>query len=185
VPARLSSRRYLALVHRGVLEPDDRVELLEGVIVAMPPHNVAHAAGVRRVSSVLYRAVGEKAVVQVQLALRAGRYSVPEPDVAVLPGTLSDYDHQHPAGALVVVEVADSSLPQDRITKAAIYAAAGIPEYWIVNVRDQRVEWFRDPRPSSRRYATVGVAGRGRRVVVAALPGVAVEVDALLPARRR
>jgi Uma2 family endonuclease len=121
--ARLTSERYLRLVEEGVLGPDDRVELLEGVVVAMPPRGPRHAAGVSRVNTALVRAVGERAVVRPQLTFPVGRHSVPEPDLVVARGRLADYDRAHPTTALLVVEVADTSLPQDRLTKAGIYAA--------------------------------------------------------------
>jgi len=69
---------------------------------------------------------------------------VPKPDTAVVGGRIADYDRAHPTTALLVVEVADSSLKQDRPTKRTIYAAAGIPEYWIVNLPDDCVEIRRD-----------------------------------------
>ena len=180
-PLRWTTEQYLRLVDEGVLGPDDRVELLEGVIVAMAPQNEPHAAGVRRVGHALYRAVGDRAVVQIQLALVSGSHSVPEPDAAVLPGTIADYDRAHPRAALLVVEVADSSLKQDRLTKRAIYAAAGIPEYWIVSLPDDLVEVRREPEPDARRYARIMIARRGERIELAALPGVSVAVDDLLP----
>ena len=181
MPARWTAEQYLRLVDQGVLGPDDRVELLEGVIVAMAPQNEPHAAGVRRVARALFQAVGDRAVVQVQLSLISGRRSVPEPDAAVLPGTIADYDRTHPRTALLVVEVADTSLKQDRLTKRAIYAAAGIPEYWIVNVRDDCVEVRRGPEPGSRRYTSTAIARRGEGIELVALPGVAIVVDDLLP----
>jgi len=182
-PLRITAERYLRFVDEGVLKPNDRVELLEGVIVTMSPHDPPHAAGVRRVECALHDAVGRRAVVQVQLSLVAGCYSVPEPDVAVVPGALADHDDRHPDTALLVVEVADFSLAQDRITKAALYAAAGFPEYWIVNVRDGRVEVYRDPLRGENRYGSLAIAGRGERIALAALAGVTVAVDDLLPAR--
>ena len=140
---RYTKERYFRLVVEGVLQPDDRVELLEGVVVAMAPQNPRHAVAGDLVADAVRRAVGERGAVRVQRSFVAGRYSVPEPAVAVVPGRLRDYGRSRPTAALLVVEVADSSLAQDRITKAAIYAAAGIPEYWIVNLRNDHVEVFR------------------------------------------
>ena len=128
---RYTVERYLGLLHDGVLSPSDRVELLEGVIVAEPPSDPPHAAGVSLAASALTAAVGQRAAVRVQQPLLVGRLSLPEPDVAVVPGHLRDYSTHHPTSAILVIEVADSSLVQDRLTKAAIYAAGGIPEYWI------------------------------------------------------
>ena len=181
VEPRYTAERYLQLVQAGVLGPNDRVELLEGVIVSMAPHNPPHAAAIRRVDAALREAIGKRAVVSAQLPLSVGGYSVPKPDVAVLPGQPSDYDHAHPTSALLVVEVADTSLVQDRLTKAAIYPAAGIPEYWLVNLRDACVEVFRAPETAARRYATTIAVPRGARLEIAALSGASVAVNDLLP----
>ena len=177
----LTAERYFALVDEGVLGPDDRVELLEGVIVAMAPHEMRHSAGVRRATRALIRAAGDRAAIQVQISLHAGAKSVPEPDVAVLPGTEADYDHRRPTTALLVLEVADSSLPQDRLTKSRIYAGAGIPEYWIVNVRDDCLEVHRGPDRVRRSYDERVVLQRGATIEMVALPGAVVSVEELLP----
>jgi Uma2 family endonuclease len=181
LPARCSVDEFFGLVDRGLLHPDDRVELLEGVVVAMVAENPWHATGVRLVASALQRAVGEKAFVDQQHCLVLGTLSVPQPDVAVLPGRLLDYATRHPRSALLVVEVADSTLVQDRLTKAGIYAAAGIPEYWIVSRRDDLVIVSAQPEPAERRYAGARLFPRGESITLAALPDVSVAVDDLLP----
>jgi Uma2 family endonuclease len=184
-PARWTTKRYLRLVDEGVLGPDDKVELLEGVIVAMAPSNAPHASGVTRLTHALVRAVGDRAVVRVQLGFVAGIYSMPEPDAAVLPGTLSDYDDEHPRNALLVAEVSDTALKQDRLTKGAIYAACGVPEYWILNLRDDCVEVRRRPEPEDRRYSSLAIAHRGQHIEPLELPGVSIAVSDLLPAPAR
>ena len=181
VPARWTAEQYLRLVDEGLLGPDDRVELLEGVIVSMAPQNVPHAAGVTRATHILTLALAERAVVRPQLSLIAGKYSVPEPDIAVIAGGLDVCDKAHPRDALLVVEVADSSLKQDRLTKAPMYAAANLREYWIVNLRDGCVEVRRDPEPKARRYRSVSIRRRGESIEPLALPGVHIAVDDLLP----
>ncbi len=163
-PARWTVEQYLRLVDEGVLGSDDKVELLEGVIVTMAPANLPHDAGVVRVTHALIRAVGDRAVVRVQLSLRTGAYSLPEPDAAVVSGRIEDYDHERPR---------------------AIYAAGGIPEYWIVNLRDDCVEVRRDPEPAARRYTSIAIARRGERIELVGLPGVSVAVDDLLPSPPR
>ena len=179
---RYTVERYLGLLDEGVLSPDDRVELLQGVIVAEPPSDPPHATGVNLAASVLTGAVGARAAVRVQVPLVVGRLSLPEPDVAVVPGHLRDYSTRHPTSALLVIEVADSSLVQDRLTKAAIYAAGGIPDYWIVNLRTRTVEVFRAPDPEAARYRQTTTAAAGTRLELVALPSVTVLVDDLLPA---
>ncbi len=118
----------------------------------------------------------------MQTPLRAGDRSVPEPEVAVVAGGPYDYSKAHPASALLVVEVADSSLPQDRLTKSRIYAAAGIPEYWIVNLRERCVEVLTKPDHARRIYAESRRVGRGEVLALAAMPEVSVGVAGMLPA---
>jgi Uma2 family endonuclease len=182
-PPRFTVERYFGLVDEGVLEPEDRVELLEGVVVAMSPRNARHDAAVTRADDALRAAVGTRAVVHVQCALVLGQFSAPELDLAVVPGPLSAYDTAHPTTALLIVEVADTSLQQDRITKAAIYAAAGIPEYWIVNLHEDRVEVHRAPDRAAGVYRERGLARSGEQLELVALSGAVVAVDTLLPGR--
>ena len=180
---RYTAESYFGLVDAGVLRPDDRVELLEGVIVAMSPQTVRHASAIRRVYRALREAIGPRAVISVQLPFLTGAHSVPEPDLAVVPGRESDYDNVHPTTAHLIVEAADSSLLQDRLTKAAIYAAGGAPEYWILNLRDDVVEVFRRPDPATRRYLENTTVRRGERLALVAFPDANVAVDDLLPGR--
>jgi Uma2 family endonuclease len=178
---RYTSASYFALVEQGVLRADDRVELLEGVIVAMSPQNPRHASATTRVAAALRDALDKRAVIRVQLPLVVGTYSVPEPDVAVVSGQAADYDDAHPTTALLVVEVADSSVAEDRLTKAAIYAAANIPEFWIVNLRDDCVEVFRTPDAPARRYVETSVVHRGVHLEMVASEAAAIAVADLLP----
>jgi Uma2 family endonuclease len=182
-PPRFTVERYFALLDEGALGEDDRVELLEGVVVAMSPRNARHDAAVTRAHAALRAALGPGPVIRVQCTVVLGPHSAPEPDVAVVPGEIAQYDHAHPTTALLIVEVADSSLPQDRITKAGTYASAGIPEYWIVNLRDDRVEVLRAPGAAAAAYRERRVAHRGERLVPVAFPGVTLSVDDLLPGR--
>jgi len=179
---RLTSDEFFGLVAKGVLQPDDRVELLEGVVVAMSPQNPPHAAALRRADTALRRALGPDTVISVQSPIALGPHSVPEPDVAVLPGRESDYDRVHPTTALLVIEVADSSLVQDRVTKTRIYAAAAVPETWIINLRDDCVEVFRTPDPSTRTYRITRIAKRGERLDLVGFADARIAVDELLPA---
>lgn len=182
---RWTVERYVALVSDGTIAPDDRVELLEGVVVAMAPQSPLHAGSTHQIAKMLRRVVGERAEVREDKPLVLGPVSMPEPDVAVVPGDApSNYMTDHPRTALLVVEVADSSLPQDRITKARLYAAAGIPEYWIANLRDRCLEIFRVPNPAARCYESTTVACEGERVTLVALPGIEIAVGDLLPPTR-
>ena len=176
---RITAERYFAFAESGVLEPEDRVELLEGVVVAATPPNPPHDVATSIVGDALRMAIGDRAAVRVQCSLALGLVSVPQPDIAVVAGRHLDYVREHPCTALLVVEVADSSLPQDRLSKSRIYAAAAIPEYWIVNLRTMEIEVRRDPDPPARCYRSIATMRTGR-LELAALPGVAVDVAQLL-----
>ena len=146
----LKRREYDHLVEFGCFK-DEKIELLNGMLVAMSPAGAGHAHAVTRLVALLVRGVGDRAIVRPQVPLGVTDDSEPEPDVALVPN--QDYSHEHPARALLVVEVADSSLRQDRTVKAMLYARAAVPEYWIVNLADRTVEVHRDPR--GERYASV------------------------------
>lgn len=172
---------YFGLVHSGALDSDDRVELLDGLIVAMPPQDPEHASAVGRIEDALRSAVAGAVVIRVQSPVVLGPHSVPEPDLAVVAGHRADYDHHHPTTALLIIEVAGSSLPQDRLTKSRIYAAAKIPEYWIVNLRDACVEVLRTPVAETRSYADRTVLGRDAILPLSFVPDSSVAVSDLLP----
>jgi Uma2 family endonuclease len=182
-PTRLDAEQYFALVDRGELRPDDRVELLEGVVVSMAAQGSPHANAIARINGLLVPLVGGRGVVRVQCSFRAGRYNVPEPDFAVVPGPLERWEHEHPSEALLVIEVSDSSLPTDRLSKAAIYAAAGVPQYLIVNLPGDRIETFAGPEPTRARWGETTPALRGQRIPLVALPGLSLVVDEMLPRR--
>lgn len=180
-----ASDEYLKLIDEGVLGEDDHVELLEGVIVAGEPQNPPHASGVWRTQRLLERALGDRAIVRVQLDYVAGRRSVPEPDIAVVPFVPDGYASEHPSRAHVVFEVADASLLQDRLTKGPIYAKNGVPQYVLVNLRDRCVENHTAPSAPRRRYLERTILAAGEQLRLVAFPDVNIAVDDLLSSRPR
>ena len=182
-PTRLDEEQYFALVTRGDLRPDDRVELLEGVVVSMAAQGSPHANAVARINAVLVPLVAGRGVVRVQCSFRAGRYNIPEPDFAVVPGPLERWEHEHPSEALLIIEVSDSSLPTDRLSKVAIYAAAGVPQYLVVDLPGDRIETFSAPDAARARWSETRPALRGGHVPLVALPGLSLAVDEMLPRR--
>jgi Uma2 family endonuclease len=152
---RLSVGDYERMIGAGILGEDDRVELLEGVIVEMTPQGPKHAKLIRRLCDPTFVSVPPDHVVQCQLPLTLGVDSEPEPDVSVVRRADTTSETSHPTTASVVLEVAGESLQKDRLSKAAVYAAAAIPEYVIVNVDEECLEVHRDPDPASRRYRTL------------------------------
>jgi Uma2 family endonuclease len=138
-------QEYDRLAELGMFSPDDRVQLIEGDILTMTPQNSPHAATIGKTQRALEHLFGPNVWVRVQMPLVVDPDSEPEPDLAVVPGAPVDYRDEHPRTAMLVVEVSDSTLPFDRDRKRAIYARAGIPEYWIVNLAERCLEVYRDP----------------------------------------
>ena len=177
----LTVERYFALAEQGAFEPDERVELLEGVVVPMPPQSPPHASGITNVDYALRGVVGSRGVFRIQLPLIVGASSVPEPDLAIVPPPRSRYDFDHPTTALLVVEVTQHSLASDRIVKARLYASAAIPEYWIVRPAEDCVEVLRTPDAPAKCYRDHAVMRRGERITLVAFPDATVAVSDLLP----
>jgi Uma2 family endonuclease len=166
---------YETMIAAGLFE-DERVELLDGVIVEMSPQSPLHAAVIQRLDAALQRLLQGRGVVRVQMPLAAGEASLPEPDVAVVPP--GDYDDAHPSRALLVIEVADSSLRKDRHLKSEIYAKAGVSEYWVIGLAEGVIEVHTDV--SAAAYLRVTPARRGDVVRMQALPGVEIPVVDIL-----
>ena len=171
----LRRAEYEAMVAQGVFT-DERIELLEGVIVEMSPQNPRHAAVVERLTNRLARAVGDRASVRVQLPLAVSEISMPDPDVALVPA--ADHDRAHPTTAWLVVEVAEASLRKDRLVKAEVYARAGILEYWVVNLVDDRIEIHADAVGSA--YAAIATARAGEALRLRRFPDVEIAVSDIL-----
>lgn len=142
---RWTRQQYEQMVEAGVLTTDDRVELIDGRIVPMSPQNSRHATSVEMTRRALESVRPSSTLVRAQFPLALGTASEPEPDLAVVPGAVENYVDQHPTEALLIAEVADSSLAKDREQKRRLYAQHGIPEYWIVNLVDRHLEVHRDP----------------------------------------
>ncbi len=173
----LRRSEYDQLIAAGAFD-GERLELLEGRLAVMTPQSPPHAVVVQQLNELLLPALLGRAIVRVQLPLAVSDLSEPEPDIAVVaPG---NYAAEHPTSALLVVEVADTSLRRDRDVKPALYAQAGVGEYWLVDLAGSRVVVQRDPTATG--YRTVTTHRRGDAIVVAAFPDVTVAVDDVMPA---
>lgn len=154
---RFTVDEYHRLIEDGYFAHDERFELLEGWIVAKVSRNPVHDAALSIAKKVLDRAVPVGWHVRVQSGFTTTD-SEPEPDLAIVRGDERDYVARHPgpADTALLVEVANTSLPEDREIKARIYAGAGVPAYWIVNLNDRAVEVYTDPSGAapSAAYAT-------------------------------
>jgi Uma2 family endonuclease len=177
---RLRVEDYHRMVRAGVFDEDERLELLEGVIVEMSPQSPRHALVITRLCDPQFASVGRDFIVRARLPLTLEPDSEPEPDMAIVRRAESGDRDRHPSTALAVFEVASDSLRKDRLAKAALYARAGIPEYVIVNLSDDCLEVHREPDPSARRYRTVTTLSGAERFESSAVPGFAFVVSDLL-----
>jgi Uma2 family endonuclease len=144
---RWTREEYYKMAESNILAPDERVELIEGEILQMPPQGPSHSTGIRTVQETLRTVFGHGFDVRPQLPLSLGLASDPEPDIAVVSGSYRDYRSAHPNTALLVVEVSDTTLDFDRHEKASLYARAGVQEYWLINLPKKQVEVHRAPGP--------------------------------------
>lgn len=175
-----SRQEYDRLVEAGILPPDERVELLEGEIIQMPPQSAEHSSSVYGTTEALRAAFGRDFVVRGQFPFGAGDYSEPEPDVVVARGHWRDFTKGHPTSAVLVVEVARTSLVYDRQRKGPVYAKAGVPEYWIVNLDERVVEVYRGPRPDGT-WESLQVYREGDSFAPLAASSAVIAVTELLP----
>lgn len=140
---RWTKREYYQAAELGWFS-GQRVELIEGEVIEMAPQRDAHAFTLRLAANAMQRRCGESLTVLIQMPLNFGPSSEPEPDVAVVRGSLREVT-SHPSTAELVIEISDSTLNYDRSVKAALYAKHSVAEYWIVNLVDRQVEIFRRP----------------------------------------
>lgn len=135
-----------------MLSPDDRTELIEGDIIDMPPIGSRHAAIVTVLGKRLVQAVGDTVDVRVQAPLRLAPRSEPQPDIALVKSSPAAYRSAHPVAGdvLLLIEVSDATVRYDLEVKARLYATHGIPEYWVIDLPENRV--CRHRRPSGERY---------------------------------
>jgi Uma2 family endonuclease len=167
---------YDRLVELGLFD-QEKLELLNGFIVRMSPQGVRHASIIQALTRLFMAALltPRRAEVRVQLPLALGDDSEPEPDIAIVPP--GPYKDEHPTTALLVIEVADSSLKEDR-AKAAIYAAAGVHVYWVVDVAHDLVEVHTNIVEG--RYSQVTTQRRGQSISLQAELGMTVAFDDIL-----
>jgi len=171
---------YYRMAEAGILSEDDRVELIEGEVIKMSPIGKFHAACVKRINAILNRLVGKSAIVSVQDPIRLDDFSEPQPDIAVLKPRDDFYSSGHPKpdDVLLVVEVADSSVQFDRMIKMPLYARAGIPEVWMVDIGRDLVEVY--AHPVNGRYQDFREAKRGETLTSSSLPTLVITVDEIL-----
>ena len=167
VPYRLTVAKYEEMAHHGVLGPGDKVELLHGMLASKMTTHTPHTFATVRLDRILESRCGRNWCVRSQQPVLVSDDGMPEPDVSVAQGRLDDYLERHPVAAqtALVVEVTDSSLRFDLGVKLALYAAALIPEYWVVDLANDKLHVHTVPRAGENPgYRSVIVLGRGDEV---------------------
>jgi Uma2 family endonuclease len=158
---RITVDKFYRMADAGLFAEDERVELIDGEIIDMPPMGARHAGTLHHLAALLAPAFGTDRWIRQQLPLRLERYSEPVPDIAVVTARADYYKDRHPApaDALLVVEVAEATLRYDREVKAALYARHGVREYWVVDCEARVVHRYREPKSSG--YSRIEVVAFG------------------------
>jgi Uma2 family endonuclease len=174
----------------GMFHPEERIELIGGELFRKErPLKSAHATAISLCEEALRRIFSQGYVVRVQLPLTLSERDEPIPDLAVVPGAIRDYETHHPTRAVLVVEVSEATLRFDQRVKASLYAWAGIPEYWIVNLVEYRLEVYREPVPMPRTpygfsYLKTDFYRVGDSLAPLASPETPIPVESLLPTQQ-
>lgn len=178
---RFTVDEYYALAEAGILSPEERVELLDGEIITMAPMHSPHAACIRLFEEILHEAIGRRATKCGQMPLRLDASYSPEPDYMLLRRRADSYSQSHPVpdDVLLLIEVSDSSVRNDRRRKIPIYAQHGIPEVWLADLIRRQVDVY--DQPTAAGYARMRTIGADGSLTPAAFSDIAIPVSAILP----
>lgn len=172
--------QYHQMIESGILTDRDRIELLQGEIIEMSPIGMQHAACVDRMTELLVRKLGDRAIVRVQNPIQLGTRSEPQPDFSILQRRPDFYanGHPQPQDVFALVEVSDTTIEFDRTVKVPLYAQDSIPEVWIVDLNAQAIQVYREP--SSSCYQQVQSFRRGQSLSFQAFTTIPFSVEQLL-----
>ena len=181
---RFTVDEYFAMAEAGILKKEDKVELIDGVIVAMSPMGSLHRATVNKLNRVTTASVGTRAIVQVQSSMILDDRTMPEPDLALLRERADFYeaDDAGPEDVLLVIEVSDSSVDYDRNEKLPRYARAGIPEVCLTILPERVIEVHTEP--AGGRYTQMRTFHPGDTISPNCFPDIVLSVGEILPSQR-
>lgn len=176
----ISVEMYHIMAEHGAFAPDERVELIDGEIIAMSPIGSRHARVVDYLNRFLSKVVESSYIVRIQNPIIATDNSEPQPDVSILLYRDDFYSKAHPTGSdvAVVIEVSDSTVTFDRSRKIPKYAAAGIPEAWLIDLESEHVEVHSMPKESA--YGLVKIYLRGENAVSETIANMTLPVSDIL-----
>ncbi len=178
---RFSVREFHQLMEAGILHEDDRVELIHGEIIQMSPIGPKHAGNIDRIVRKLTFLFEESAIIRSQNPIQLDEFSEPEPDISVVKPRHDFYTNSHPKPEEIrlIIELSESSLEYDQEIKLPLYAAAGIPEYWIIDLRTSRIIVFTEP--SEAQYLNVKTFQANEKVDTPGLPKPLAVRELLIP----
>jgi Uma2 family endonuclease len=176
---RITVENYHRMAEVGVFARDERVELINGEIIDMPPIGSRHAGTAAQLAELLTAAVGHRAMVRTQWPVRLNDDTEVQPDISVVRVRDDYYRAGHPSASdvLLLVEVSDSTLRYDREVKVSLYARCGIPEVWIVDLQGERIHFHRTPAEG--RYTTLSSVESPGVTAIGSLPGICVDLSKL------
>jgi Uma2 family endonuclease len=171
---------FMLMGEVGIFKEGERVELIDGEVIRMNPIGFGHGGRVKRLNGTLSPLLAGRAIMSVQDPLQIRPRRQPQPDIMVLRPRADYYSTSHPVAddVLLIIEVSDSSLEYDRKTKAAVYAQAGIEDYWIINLIDMQLLVYR--RPVDGIYRSIQVLTREDSIQPLAFPDVTIAVSEIL-----
>ena len=180
----LTSTEYYGMMESGIIREGERVELILGQIFTMAAKGTRHTLSTRKLFKQLLALIGDRADVQSQDPITLPNNSEPEPDIVIARLRSDDYVNSHPSPAdiILVIEVADSSIKFDREIKAPLYAAAGISEYWIVNLIDNHLEIYRQPEGSL--YTSIQIITPPRSASLPQYTEIILDINDFFPASK-
>lgn len=176
----ISVKDYDKMIEHGILTADDKVELLNGVIIEKMPKGTKHALSNDIFADLLKEKLGEKVYVRSQNPIVLDDYSEPEPDIVLAKPPREIYleRHPNPEDILLIIEISDSTLGRDRVTKSLAYSKAGIEQYLLLNLQNETLEEYREPSEDG--YQFKRTLRKGDSLNLTAFPEVEIKVDDLL-----
>ncbi len=180
----LTSTEYYGMMESGIIREGEKVELILGQIFTMAAKGTRHTVSTSRLLKNLLILIEDRAIVRCQDPISLPNHSEPEPDIVIARLRSDEYINSHPSPAdiILVIEVADSSIKFDRETKALIYAAAGISEYWIINLINDRLEIYR--QPESNIYTSIEIITPPRSIKLPQFSEIGLEIGDFFPAQK-
>jgi Uma2 family endonuclease len=172
---------YHRMSDLGILDPNERTELIAGQISLKTAKGTAHVITLQLLANNIQAQLGTTALICTQDPIRLDNFSEPEPDLAIVKGTMFDYAAHHPVpdDIYLVIEVADSTLKQDCQIKDKLYARSSIAEYWVVDIKNRQVHIFRDP--TSTGYTSQLILSETHSISPLAFPEIVLSIASILP----